>query len=323
MSNSINLLSNDITGYVFGFLENKQKLVVSCVNKEWHEIASQIVRLSYLMKIDHLERELNQKMSSYLKMTGNTINDYCSLLQDIRNTKEKYSLPTAFEISDCLDHFVNRYEVSFGECFQVDLKSLTPVFNKARINKTILQVGGLAFIEEYWPGQLKKIPIAELSNMLSKESRANEFFSKPFVSLNLTCDGYHTLWSEKLLNPDQTDEERAPGDSCVMYFPIELFNLKVEGKDCQLVGEKTQGNYCFPLKGRMVEFIIIPEPAEEVRAPRLSAQRNPPSLSHVPLRSLEGIPVSRHTLAPTESFYDPVEHAFEFEVEEIEPMQLG
>jgi len=49
--------------------------------------------------------------------------------------------------------------------------------------------------------------------------------------------------------------ENNRGDS-IIFFPVELFNLKV-GADGTVIGEKDSGEFCFSLKGRLIELCLI------------------------------------------------------------------
>jgi len=52
----------------------------------------------------------------------------------------------------------------------------------------------------------------------------------------------------------------------IMFFPVELFNFKVE-TDGTVTGEKNSGEFCFSFKGRLIEVLLI-EGDQDIRDAR-------------------------------------------------------
>ncbi len=309
MSHSISSGYNrDILGYILSFLGNQEKITLASVCKNWKETATAVCRLRCLLKANEIENELNQKMTVFLKMTGKKSADYCPLFEEIRKDQGELSLSRICTIYDQLntlmDRRIKKYEVSLGESFLIDPQSIPVAYEHARHDREILETVPCMQLPK-----LREVNFQELSNMLSKETQALEFFKQPFISFHFTFEKGYCMWIEQILYPQQTYCEREVGGGYIAYFPIGLFNLKMQEGDHQLIGEKNQGSYCFPLKGNLMEFTIIPEAINQNKATYSYISPGSFSLSHVVSKSLNRISVGNYHLAVTELFYDPGAHA--------------
>ncbi len=304
MSHSINSCNHDIIGHVFTFLENREKVAVALTCTTWKEIAFDIFKLMNLMKGNQIENDAQQKMPQLLKENQKTVADYCPILKEYRLEK-KHSILDLVRIYNQLNNLVEKYFVFFDECFTVDPKSIPLAFKGMKVLKQ--QVMERSHFR-MCPADVKRIMLLQISDMLAKEDRAEQFYAgRSFISLKFIRENDSVSWDEDCSRLPQLGDDllSVAGDFLIIggkvqYFPIDFFNLKIEGEDCQLIGDKTSGNYCIPLKGRLIEFVVIPCPENH--------SESSPSLFTVPTRSIVNTnhgfrSVNNYNF--TETLYDP------------------
>ncbi len=261
MSSSINLsnfatYNSDVMQHLFSFLDTRENLQTISVCKSWKKVIADVIKIEYRLKAARMKEELNQKMSFFLKNTGETVEDYFPLFEEIE--QDRCILP-ALQIHDLLDHMIQeKHTVSIGKCLVVDPDTVDITFAMLRSYRE--EQGKELELKEITSGVQSKLDRMSrwqvFADVMEQEPRAREIAGKPYIAFKVKHRGQRSrIWVEKNI---EIVRHKKIDRGCICYFPIHLFNLEVQNKNVLLNRDNAESNYCIPLRGRLVEFIVLP-----------------------------------------------------------------
>ena len=241
----------EIIYYVLEYLEPEVNVGVMAVCTSWRDVAADIAKKQYCVRA---ERDLNLKMKNFLAMVGGTAIDYCPALKKL---KEERGSKTVNEIRTQLSGLTEKHSVVLDEGHIVGEDKYEKL---KRVLDSILATEH--FVEEEHAARMEGI---KRTREFLGPKIEDDYCGKPFVGLFSRTTRWHR-GSQWMLEG-------------VFFFPIALFNLKMEG--LKITGEHPQGSYCVPLKGRLIEFFIDPRPLGLFDAPRVGLFNSESHTAHI------------------------------------------
>ena len=213
-------------------------------------------------------------MAPFLTMMGRTVDDYCPAFEEMRKNLQQFS-PNEIISKSCA--LTEKYSVVLRESFSLDPCSVEKGFEtiKESYSSTLLK-------KQTQESEEINQQLLHFSKLLQTHEKVNKTAGKAFIRLDTIYEsgsGYH-LWSSSI--------------SHFSFFPIALFDLKLEGASQELLRENATGrSYCFPIDGKLTEFSIIP---------------STPAFDPLP-QTMPTYPVTIQTAPLLLSIYDPTSDA--------------
>jgi hypothetical protein len=124
------------------------------------------------------------------------------------------------------------------------------------------------------------------------KDKKQDLAGKAFAELHYRKGNIICLWCE---SPGYAEGKT--------YFPIELFDLKVQ--ENTIVGNKDSGTYCFSLEGEMVELNIVPSVSKVCKSYFLNRDLDRETLPEVKIPRTEAWLAYNTTVSPDEGYIVP------------------
>ena len=227
----------DVLSHTLSFLETATNIETTpWVCKKWNLVAKQVVKCQILFRE---KNNLAQKMAPFLTMMGRTVDDYCPAFEEMRKNLQQFS-PNEIISKSCA--LTEKHSVVLRESFSLDPCSVEKGFEtiKERYSSTLLK-------KQTQESKEINQQLLWFSKLLQTHEKVNKTAGKAFIRLDIIYEsgsGYQQ-WSSSI--------------SGFSFFPIALFDLKLEGASQELLRENATGrSYCFPIDGKLTEFSIIP-----------------------------------------------------------------
>ncbi len=221
----------EINGEIFSYLspfENMQTTMLVC--KTWREHSENVVKWHFISK---KESDLNNKMLPFLEMTGKEVIDYSPVLKEI---KENYKDLSVKETFDKLLALTEKHNAILGQAFTV-----APDFYDAYLQSSNNQ------IDINYPFNILDKSPALINTIRSRigaaKERKEDICGKTFVGCHSPTRIYSSM------------------DLCehtgIYFFPLELFNLKINPENQELIGKRDNVTHCFSLSGKLIELTFV------------------------------------------------------------------
>lgn len=258
--------------------------------------------------------ELLDHVLSFVPPKQNVINtSVCKLWQHFASDQAKRGFINQFRKS------VEEKAANFFAMVPTDLETICPDFaeivkSKDRLSMSDVHDGLKAIPEKHevcFAGCFVVDPDCPNTPLEKKEDISGIAFAEFHYAV--PCKGSYghigEFWGE-VPNPPATGKT-------VNYFPVELFNLTIEGEDKAVIGEKDSGVFCLPLKGRLIELTLTRDLAVILTRFRVIGQigRDNAPMINLPKCAKEG-----HLWAS--ELYIPKLHGFPIQIENEEIMLL-
>jgi hypothetical protein len=280
---------NDILLETFIFLDPKENIQIATVCKTWSVFAIKAFKIHFIAKA---EQDLNQKMAYMLLMTGKKVSDYCSTLEELFVDREKFSLK---EIYKCSTNLTKKHTVF--------LNGFGVVYMEPNCFEPLLEAG----MKSLQGGNLTQEAIQHISaKMAVINLRKNSICGRGFLGLTLKnhilerifCNGEP---SGCIVTRTILANWRCEG---IRFFPIELFNVKIQGEKKEVIQTDEAKDFCLFLGGKLIEIIVIDEQLWEISEVHHNDDHTywrstSPMLAKIP------IPEEIVDSYPVESFYIP------------------
>lgn len=212
---SIEEFPQEVLIHIFDYCDTKDHTQMALVCKNWHKAANEVIKLQ-LFRGDKIQK----KATPFLQMvSGKSLSDFCpAYFNHLNEIREESKNLTILQIREKIK----------------------------KIPRTIYRRESIYFSNFFKISPSSDIPadkIIDLSN-------------KSFCCLDMTQESGIYRFCENLIHYRSEEElVNHPEYTDISYFPLELFNLKVN-PDGQVIGEKTKGSTCFVLKGVLVEVFL-------------------------------------------------------------------
>ncbi len=209
----------------------------------WNTFATDAFKLHFILKA---ENDLNQKMEYLLSATGKKVSDYCPALEELLKNRQTMSLKEIYE------HSINLTEkhivpLSGFDVFHMEPNCYDPLLKQ-----------GMEYSQKENPTE-EQIQCIN-TNLEMVNQRKNDIYGKGFLSFRceenggmspIFCDG-------KVAACMVTDMKRWNWEcEGICYFPIELFNVKIQGVNKEVFRIEKAKDCCISLRGKLIEFIVI------------------------------------------------------------------
>ncbi len=281
VSNSSNLhsfLQTPITHPLFSHMEPKENVhTMSLVCKGWQVSAIFTVKMQLIKQ----EKErLSTIMAPFLILTGKEVRDYCPRLKELKKSINAINPAALLRELGVLTEkhtlHILHCNILGQEPFEESLRRIAQYQNGPQIQNP----QALSLVENVF---LRMI-LDSSTHVKAGIERKKYICEKAFLVFSHSREP-NTV---QLFNPDD-----------ISHFPIELFNLRIEGENNALTGERNSGNYCFYQKGRLIEVTLIPKPSPPPSEQAIIIQSPDPFYLHFPaswfVPHLDGAPTEKQS----------------------------
>jgi hypothetical protein len=243
----------DILLGTFSFLEPKENIEITTVCKTWNLFATMAFKTHFIVEA---KRDLERKMAYMLSMTGKEVSDYCPSLKNPFADRETFSLK---EIYQGLTNLTEKHIVflnGFG-VFYMEPDCFDPL---VKVWKERWQEGNLTE-EEMEQINTKMDIINKSKDAIYGRGFVRLTYKKSFTEATF-CDGKQ---SACIVNRIDVSDWQCEG---ICFFPIELFNVKIQGENKEVIQIGKAEDCCLFLGGKLIEIIVIDEELWEISTPR-------------------------------------------------------
>lgn len=271
ISNTLYVLNDNTTRVVLSNIRPRENLLtMRLVCKVWNQAATYTAKEQL---IEERKRELTEKMAPFFLATGTGLGtvDFIPELTSLRNAINELSPQEIYgrlgsliqteelSIQGCWIHSPNGYDAfqtrsqqqvthltkllsNWPELLQANPEQLTRIAHTLAHKFNLPNTLTLEEIQEKL-----KIIVGRFQSILNQiEHRKSDIFERAFVVL-----------AQK---PDERSIKVWMPEGGARLFPVELFNLQIQGANNALVGSKSGVTHYFPLHGKLIEVLLFSHP---------------------------------------------------------------
>lgn len=284
ISNITQVIYGDIAGVVFSNIHPKENLLtMTLVCKVWMQTATHVAKQQF---IEERKRELSEKLRPCLELTGTGFRTE-NFIPALKTLKDEIDTFSAHKIYDQLSGLTETKQLSIQSCSMLSADSYDgfKTGTQGLINAVTQIVAEWEQFIVQNPDQLNQMTDALQIPRELTDDRKKELLQQSIAHFQSILDGVEQRKNDMLgkafINLCSTDESGEgismwTPNSGVRMFPIELFNLQIQGENRELVGPKSGTTHYFPLDGKLIEVILVAN-HQNFPAPE-SAQMVPPQM---------------------------------------------
>lgn len=184
----------------------------------WHAWREPATRIAKLQLVQSRIKEIQKEAEPFLRMVPLKLELLCASYRNFLTVSEDLSSHTFQEVKATVNTCAEKYTVCLSRFFHIHSEdpNIPELRRSCLSGKVFVEIHHEVDIVQY-DGRPKSI--CQFEERTGYALKKVKYFQK------------------------------------VKYFPIELFNLTMDG-EFNIIGEKNNGTFCFPLRGRLIELVL-------------------------------------------------------------------